>query len=99
MGYSNSKSVSSYAFGIPTNLYSIHGSNKVTQCQVVGREEEKSARAVHGWAVARTAARQRHLARVAGLLNQCLELVPSICQREALQLLFMVVLTHHATVY
>jgi len=29
-------------------------------------------------------------------LNQCLKLVPSICQKnEALQLLFMMVLTHH----
>jgi hypothetical protein len=32
--------------------------------------------------------------RVAGL-NQRLELVPSICQNEALQLLYMMVLTHH----
>ena len=31
--------------------------------------------------------------RVAGL-NQRLELVPSICQNEALQLLFMMMLTH-----
>ena len=69
-------------------------------CSTQAYKEEKSARAVHGWAVARAAARQkRHLARVAGLLNQSLELVPSICQKEALQLLFMVVLTHHATVY
>ena len=38
MGYGHSKSVSTYAFGIPTNLFSVHGSIKVTQCQV-GREE------------------------------------------------------------
>jgi hypothetical protein len=96
MGYSNSKSVSSYAFGIPTDLYSIHGSIKVTQCQVVGRERRGGERTVHG---RRRGGGEAKAPRVAGLpLNRCLELVPSICQREALQLLFMVVLTHHATI-
>ena len=72
MGYSNSKSVSTCAFGIPTNLYSVHGSIKVTQSQV-GREERGAcARCMGGEAKA---------PRVASLcsLNQCLELVPSIC--------------------
>ena len=87
MGYSNSKSVSTYAFGIPTNIYSVHGSIKVTQSQV-GREERS--------ACARCMAGEAKAPRVASL-TQCLELVPSICQ--ALQLLFMMVLMtqHHAT--
>ena len=51
MGYSNSKSVSSYAFGVPTNLHSIHGSIKVTQYQVAGKR--RGERAVHVWAAAR----------------------------------------------
>ncbi len=45
VGYSNSKSVSTYVFGITTNLYSVYGNIKVTQCQV-GREEESAC--VHG---------------------------------------------------
>ncbi len=55
MGYSNSKSVSTYVFGITTNLYSVHGNIKVTQCQV-GREEESAC--AHG-------------RRGKGLMNQC----------------------------
>ncbi len=86
MGYSNSKSVSTYAFGIPTNnLYSVHGSINQSD-SVSARYEEKRSACMGGKAKAPK--------RVAGL-NQRLELVPSICQNEALQLPFMIVLTHH----
>ena len=65
MGYSNSKSVSTYVFGIPTNLYSVHGNIKVTQCQV-GREENRRVR-TRG---------EEKTPRVASL-SQCLELMPT----------------------
>ena len=88
MGYNNSKSVSTYAFGIPTNnLYSVHGSIYQRDAVSARYEEKRSsvARCMGGEAKAPR--------RVVGL-NQCLELVPSNCQNEALQLLFMMVLTH-----
>ena len=49
MGYSNSKSVSTYAFGIPTNnVYSVHGG--IYQSDAVSaRWEEEKRSAVHRW--------------------------------------------------
>ena len=50
MGYSNSKSVSTYTFGIPTNNYanSVHGG--IYQSDAVSaRWEEEKRSAVHRW--------------------------------------------------
>ena len=54
MGYSNSKSVSTYAFGIPTNnVYSVHGGIYQSDAVSARWEEEKrrsdAVSAVHRW--------------------------------------------------
>ena len=70
MGHSSSKSVSTYAFGIRTNLFSVHGSIKLTQCQV-GREDNRRVRTRGAWLGG-----EEKTPRVASL-SQCLELMPT----------------------